>query len=132
MGETTIAWTTEFLNGSVLRIAFTGRGGIGAAGNPDGSRMNAAVQDLVKEKKPTRLLIDLSGFEYRFGDWIGALALIAYKQMGAGRVCLIAVGETASALRSLWKVANHLERFAPIVADVDAALEYLTHPATPG
>ena len=45
----------------------------GSKGNLDGDRMCAAVREIVMAQHSMGLVVDLSEFEYRFGDWIGAV-----------------------------------------------------------
>jgi hypothetical protein len=42
MGKPAIAWTNEVLPGGLVRLSFTGQGGIGSDGNPDGERMRGS------------------------------------------------------------------------------------------
>ena len=71
------------------------------------------------------LVIDLTDFEYRFGNWIGAVPLWALRTLGMGRVCLLASGETAAALRSLWE-PTQLDRLVPLFGDLRESLGYLS------
>ena len=75
-------------------------------GNPDGERMRAAVHEVLTTKHPTGLVVDLSAFEYRFGDWIGLVPLAAMRVVGVGQVCVVACGETGTALGKLWEVSR--------------------------
>ncbi len=120
-----VTWITSYLPGDVLQLTFRGRGGIGSAGNPDGEQMREAIQAAVADKAPAGLVIDLTEFEYRFGDWIGDLAVAAVKVVGTGRVCLLATGETAGALRSLWK-PSRLDRIIPVFGQMPEALRYIS------
>jgi hypothetical protein len=124
MAESRVAWTADRLPGGVLRLAFVGRGGLGSEGNPDGKRMQEAIRAVLGQCTPAGLVIDLTGFEYRFGNWIGAVPLAALKPLGNGRVCLLAAGETAEALRALWE-PTHLGRLVPIFVELVEALRYL-------
>jgi hypothetical protein len=114
----------------MLRVAFQGRGGIGSEGNPDGDRMREAIGEVLAEGTPAGLVIDLIAFEYRFGDWIAAALLVAAKLAGRGRTCVLATGETAAALRSLWE-QNRLDRIVPVFGQLPEALRYLSGAKTP-
>ena len=86
-----VTWSTEHLPDGVLRVAFAGQGGTGSDGNPDGERMREAICAVLTQSSPRALVIDLCGFEYRFGDWIGAVPLAALRTLGPGRVCVLAI-----------------------------------------
>jgi hypothetical protein len=68
MAARPLTWNTELLPDGVLRVAFVGQGGIGSDGNEDGEQMRQAIRDTLAGYRPARLVIDLSSFEYRFGD----------------------------------------------------------------
>ena len=51
--------------------------------------------------------------------------LAALKPLGMGRVCLLASGETAAALRSLFK-ASHLDQLVRVFGELPDALQYLS------
>src|SRR5687768_9550120 len=120
-----VTWTTDDLPGGMLRVAFQGRGGIGSEGNPDGERMREAIGEVLAGGTPAGLVIDLTAFEYRYGDWIAAALLVAAKLAGRGRVRVLATGETAAALRSLWE-QNRLDPIVPIFGQLEDALLYLS------
>src|SRR5262249_46280630 len=127
MGGPAIAWTSEVLPGDIVRVAFTGQGGIGSGGNPDSERMCAAVREVPTAHHLTGLVVDLSAFEYQYGDWIGAVPLAAVRAVGAGRVCVVASGETGTALGSLWDVLR-LGQVVPLLASLEEALAHLSQP----
>ncbi|MBI3861427.1 MAG: hypothetical protein HY290_05985 [Planctomycetia bacterium] len=116
---------TEQLPNGILRIAFTGSGGVGSAGNPVGEQMEMAVEQVLSAHDPSALLIDFSQFEYQFGDWIGSAPLRAVRALGRNRVCLLATGPTGEALRSLLNACN-LGQILPLVGSTDEALRYLS------
>lgn len=120
-----LTWKAEQLPDGVLRLAFMGRCRIGSEGNSDGERMREAIREVLAAHDPAELVIDLSGFEYRFGDWIGAVPLTALRALGRGHVCVFAGGETAVALRSLWALAK-LEPQIPLVEELSEAIRYLS------
>jgi hypothetical protein len=108
----------------VLVVSFRGRGGVGSYGNPDGERMQGAVRGALAGGAATGLVIDLTGFEYRFGNWIGSVPLVAVKPLGIGRVCMVAVGETAESLQSLWEMSR-MDRVVPLFDGLEEAVRYL-------
>lgn len=120
-----LAWDLEQLPDGVLRVAFSGRGGIGSEGNADGERMQDAIREALARCRPRALVIDLCDFEYRFGNWIGAAALTALRALGRGRVCVLASGKTAAALRPLWE-GSKLDHLIPLVGEPREALLRLT------
>src|SRR5262249_35538300 len=120
-----LTWTTERREGGVLVVAFHGRGGIGSDGNPDGERMQEALRGALGDGVAAGLGIDLTGFEYRFGDWRGSAPLAAVKPLGIGRVCVVAVGETAAALRLLWE-PTRMDRVVPLLGGLEEAVRYLS------
>jgi hypothetical protein len=122
-----LTWSTERLPDGVLRVAFSGQGGIGSDGNGDGERMRQAIHEALIVHRPAALVIDLCGFEYRFGDWIGSVPLQALRTLGRGRVCVLTSGETAAALGSLWEVSK-LGQLIPLVGDLREALSCLSGP----
>jgi hypothetical protein len=127
MDTSPVTWETERMPGGILRIAFAGRGGWASEGNSDGERMRQAIDSaVVQSDAPSGLVIDLRSFEYRFGNWIAAAALIALRRVGNGRVCVVATGETATALQSLWNYTNYLNGVIPPLSGLDDALLYLS------
>src|SRR5262245_51404451 len=106
MAARCLTWTTEQLPDAALRLAFAGEGGIGSDGNQDGARMREAVREALAEHCPVALVVDLCGFRYRFGDWIGSVPLTALRALGRGRVCVLTTGETAAALHPLWEFSK--------------------------
>src|SRR4051794_13462050 len=94
-----VTWTVEPLGGGLLRVSFVGCGGVGSDGNPDGESMRGAIREALAAYGPGGLIIDLRGFDYRFGNWIGSVPVVALKPLGSGRVCLVAAGESAESLR---------------------------------
>jgi hypothetical protein len=109
----------------VLVVSFHGRGGIGSDGNPDGERMRAAVRGALEDGPADGLVIDLTGFEYRFGNWIGSVPMAAVRALGIGRVCVVAAGETAAALRSLWE-PSRMDRVVPLLGEFEEAVRSLS------
>jgi hypothetical protein len=93
--------------------------------------MTEAVANAIAEHHPAGLVIDLRGFEYRFGDWIGAVPLRALGALGSGRVCILATGATAAALRSLWKLGK-LDTLFPLFEESREAERYLSGGGSPG
>src|SRR5262245_31790197 len=81
MATRSLMWNAEQLPQGVLRVAFTGQGGIGSEGNQDGQHMTEAIRQALAEYRPTALIIDLCDFEYRFGDWIGSPAVTAMQTL---------------------------------------------------
>jgi hypothetical protein len=81
-----VTWTIEPIAGGLLCVAFEGCGGIGSDANPDGELMRRPTGEVVAEYSPTGLMIDLRGFDYRFGDWIGTVPIAALKPLGLGHV----------------------------------------------
>jgi hypothetical protein len=67
MSTPSLTWGVGQLAQGVLRVAFTGRGGPGSEGNPDGERMREAIREVLPEHRPAALVIDLRGFDCRFG-----------------------------------------------------------------
>src|SRR5262245_46935446 len=118
--QPSLTWTTERRAGGLLVVSFYGRVGLGSDGNADGQRMQEAIREALNGGAIRGLIIDLSLLEYRFGDWIGAVPLGAVKRLGKGRVCLVAIGETAAALRSLWQLTG-MGRMVPLVEGLSAA-----------
>jgi hypothetical protein len=88
----------------------------------------AAVREVLAAHHPTGLVVDLSAFEYQFGDWIGSVPQAAIREVGVGRVCVVASGETGTAVGSLWEV-SHLGRLIPLFASLEEALAHLAQPA---
>lgn len=125
MDRAPINWTTEAFTSGVVRIAFTGRGGIGSEGNADGRRMCDAISEVLSAQRPTGLIVDLSGFEYEFGNWMGSVAFSAYETLGKGRACVVASGSTGTALASLWEFGK-LHLLLPLFATLDEAREFLS------
>jgi hypothetical protein len=123
MSESSVEWRTEDLGLGVLRIAFTGKGGIGSEGIDDGLRMSAAAEEMISVHKPRALLIDLRSFDYVFGNWIGSAPIRAARALGGPYVCVLASGNTLAALQPLW--ADGMEQIVPLFADPDEALTYL-------
>jgi hypothetical protein len=121
-----LTWTAEKLTDSTLRLAFAGQGGIGSDGNREGEQMRAAIRAAIVEHGPAALIVDLSGFEYRFGDWIGSV-LVTGRALGKCRICVIATGETAEALRSLLQFSR-LDQLFPLVGNLSEALACLSAP----
>jgi hypothetical protein len=119
-----LTWRTALLPADVLQVAFAGKGNSGSEGNADGNQMSRAIQSLITDHRPKALLIDLTDYEYRYGDWIAAPALLAMRLLGRGKVCLLATGATGVAVRSLWS-ASRLDRLLRIVADVTEGVAYL-------
>jgi len=120
-----LTWTTERRAGGLLVVSFYGRVGLGSDGNAHGHQMQEAIREALTSGATSALIIDLSLLEYRFGDWIGAVPLQAVKQLGIGRVCLVAAGETATALRALWE-SSRMGRVVPLVAGLEAAEQQLS------
>src|SRR5262245_48429208 len=87
--------------------------------------MREAIREVLAGGAPAGLVIDLTSFEYRFGDWIGAVPLAAVRLVGMGRVCLLAAGDSAAALRWLWE-PSRLDRIAPVFGQLPEALQYLS------
>lgn len=125
MVDGSVTSSIEQLTDGVLRVAFTGHGGLGSDGNPDGERMREAIGEAIAGFAPKALVVDLTGFEYRFGDWIAVAAITALKSLGQGRVCILATGETAAAICSLWEVTR-LGSLIPLFSDPSDALLYLS------
>ncbi|MFO0849860.1 MAG: hypothetical protein U0871_15095 [Gemmataceae bacterium] len=127
MIDTAVAATTEHLPGGVLWVKFTGRGGMGSDGNDDGRRMRQLLSEALSAGPATGVIIDLTGFDYRFGNWIGSVPLDAVRRFTPkfGRVCLVATGPTAEALLPMWTVTK-FDRVVPMFGDVDHALHHLT------
>lgn len=123
MSTRNLTWNTEQLPDRVLRLAFVGRGGIGSGSNPDGKLMREAVRQEVAAHSPVSLVIDLSNFEYRYGDWIVSVPSAALRALGLGRVCVLATGDTGAALRTLWDICRLGQAF-PIVGESDEARRY--------
>jgi hypothetical protein len=119
-----VTWTAQQLPDGVLRVAFEGQGGSGSEGNHDGAQMGRAIREALAQYRPRALIIDLSTFEYRFGDWIGTAPILAVRVLGPGRVCVLATGKTAAALRSLWALGLHT--LMPLVGQLPDALLHLT------
>lgn len=126
MPDPHLTWSAEHFPDGILRIAFAGRAGIGSDGNPDGEWMRRAIREALAEYRPASLVIDLRNFEYRFGDWIGAVAVTALVELGTNRVCLVASGATAAAMHSLWTIGK-LDRLSPLFGELSEARSYLTH-----
>jgi len=131
MSSPPLTWNAEKLPDGVLRVAFAGRGGLGSDGNQDGERMREAIREVLAVHGPTALVIDLSGFTYTFGNWIGAVPLTALEALGAGRVCVLATGNTAGALHSLWALAK-LDAVIPLFQELSGALAYMSESDTRG
>jgi hypothetical protein len=125
VAPSSLTWTTERRAGGVLVVSFHGRGGLGSGGNPDGGWMREAIREALADGEAAGLAIDLTGFEYRFGDWIGSVPLVAVKMLGIGRVCVVAVGETAAALRSLWE-SSRMGLAVPLLGGLEEAVRYLS------
>jgi hypothetical protein len=125
MSARNLTWNSEQLPEGVLRLAFAGRGGIGSEGNPDGEQMREAVRQVLATHSPVGLLIDLSDFEYRFGDWIVSGPLAALRTLGRGRVCVLANGDTGVALRDLWDICR-LGQGIPLVGERGEARRYFS------
>ncbi len=126
MTPPSVTWNTEQLPKGIVRLSFAGTGRMGSYGNPDGARMQEAIKEVLAKYSPKSLIIDLCSFEYRFGNWIGSALLMAWLALGRGHVCILATGETASALRSLWE-SSKLDQIIPLVQDADEALERLSY-----
>jgi hypothetical protein len=86
--------------------------------------MQAFIQQAIAEFCPTALVIDFRGLAYEWGDWIVGPALRASNQLGKGRVCVVAAGETGKALASLWD--RGLNSFVPLMSDLHQACTYLS------
>ena len=115
----------EQLSNGVVRLSFAGQSRMGSEGNPDGQRMQKVIREVLANHNPSALLIDLTNLEYRFGDWIGAVLLGARAKLGRGRVCVLATGETALALRSLLEFGR-IDRLISLEQDVGEALRCLS------
>src|SRR5262245_48271392 len=102
MDQSPLTSHAEVLPGGLLAVAFSGTAGAGSAGNEHGKQMGEVLRRAVAEHDPSRLLIDLRGLDYQFGDSIGSPVLSAAKKVGTGRVCIVAAGQTWKALSSLW------------------------------
>ncbi|MES2462081.1 MAG: hypothetical protein V4671_15965 [Armatimonadota bacterium] len=90
----------------ILRIAFAGFYPPGSKGNPTAEAMSNFVRQVVQDQKPLSVLLDLSDLEYRWGDAIFGI-VVPFHTAGWMKplrsVCVLAVGETAQALRPLFK-----------------------------
>ena len=127
MAKFAIAWSSEILPCGTGLIVFTGHGGDGSCGNLDGALMRAAIRSVLATMQPIGLIVDLSSFEYRFGDWIASVPLAAVPTLGIGRVCVVAGGETAAALNRLWEVSR-LGSAVLLFGNLVEALRYLSMP----
>ena len=107
----------------LLVVTFSGTVGIGSAGNEHGTQMADVLRRAVAEHRPDRLLIDLRSLGYQWGDWIGSPLLLARKQLGTGRVCVVAAVDTFKALSSLWALG--LNRLVPLMSDIGEAMAFL-------
>lgn len=127
MSDPTITATVEHLTGGVLWVKFVGRGGVGSEGNDDGRRMRQLLGDALSAGSATGVIIDLTGFDYRFGEWIGSVPVDVLRRFGpkAGRVCLVATGRTAEALLPIWTLTKW-DRVVPVFGDVTRAVRHLT------
>ena len=120
-----LTWKVEQLPGGVLCLAFVGGGGLDPGGYDDHGRMGEAIREVLAVHGRPALVIDFSGFTYRFEDWIIAEALMAQKALGVGRVCVLATGRTGAALRSEWMYSK-LDAFLPLFGELSSALAYLS------
>ena len=123
MDHQPLASRVDVFPGGLLVVAFSGKAGAGSEGNDQGKQMRDVLQHAFAEHGPSHVLLDLRGLNYSFGDWIGSPVLLALKQLGAGRVCVVAAGETEKALSSLWDLG--LSRFVPLMSDIQEACVYL-------
>ena len=126
MDQELLASRLEQLPGGVLLVGFAGTAGVGSRGNEHGKQLGMVLQRAIAEFRPTALLIDFRSLDYRFGDWIGAAVLVANKQFGQGRVCVVAEGETGKALSTLWDLG--LKKIIPLMHDMQEAFTYLGIP----
>ena len=98
-------------------FAFSGYVGRGSEGNADCVTGALAIQ----ESGGSKLLLDLRGIDYEFGDGIGALWVPA---LAAGRkVAIVAEGGTKAALESLIEQSIPV----PVFAHLEAARNALLH-----
>jgi hypothetical protein len=125
MSPSSLTWQAELMPDKVLRLAFDGLSGVGSLGNVDGEFMQRVIEDAIAANDPAALLIDFSDLQYSFGDWMFGVPLPAARRLGAGRVCILAVGETATAMGSLWTLAQAAS-FAPLFQSRSDALAYLS------
>jgi len=123
--DETVTWTSQRRESGVLVVSFHGRGDIGSDGNPAGRKMREAMREEIAASSPAGVIVDLTDFEYRFGDYIGTVPLTAAKLLGIGRACVVARGETGAALQSLWDYAR-LDKNVPLFAALEDAEKYLS------
>lgn len=124
MSPSSLAWHAELMPDNILRLAFDGLSGVGSLGNVDGEFMQRAIDEAIAAYAPAAILIDFSDLQYTFGDWMFGVPLLAVRRLGVGRVCILAVGDTATAICSLWTLAQ-AESFAPLFQGRSDALAYL-------
>lgn len=125
MSPLSLTWDVEVLPDRILRLAFAGRCGAGSLGNADGESMQGAIEEAITASAPAALLIDCSALQYSFGDWMFGVPLRAVRRLGAGRVCVLAVGETAAAMGALWALAQAAP-IAPLFQDRRDAIAFLS------
>lgn len=123
--DSMFAWDQDYPAKGVLRVAFSGPCGVGSAGNRDGLRMRQIILEAVAASMPDSLILDFCALRYQFGDWIPGTAIEAMRQLGIGKVCVVATGESAISLRSLWYFAK-LDHVIPLFETLNDAMEVLS------
>jgi hypothetical protein len=124
MDEPPLTSRVEVRPDGTLAVAFVGKGGVGSAGNQHGRQMSTTLAQALAEHRPSRLLIDLRGLDYQFGDWIASPIIGAASKVGRGRVCVIAEGECWKSLFNLWTFGS-LNQLVPLVQSIEEALALL-------
>jgi hypothetical protein len=104
----------------VVCISFKGAAGVGSSGNHHGQQMRSVVRQAIESEAPAGLVIDLTGLEYRMGNWI---ANWVQPGMPLGRTAVVASGETLKRLGGLWCLTK-LDNVCPIFEQREDALAF--------
>lgn len=75
-------------------------------GNNDAAILSNKVVEIVKDKVVSKVIIDLSKLEYRFGNSILSFTIPAFKQNNKFEYSIIATEETERCLISLYEYSN--------------------------
>ena len=122
-----------------MTVVFTGRLLPGSAGNDLTRQFVDDLNHIVRTQPPAGVVLDLTNFDYTFGDAIGGLACAFLDRVRRGRwimpVAIVATGRTATALAPLLEpswilsvIGAHLfDGREAAIAHVRSALSGLSH-----
>ena len=134
VGVVESSWeVTEPEGVGIVVVRFLGRYPDGSNGNPVARAMLDALDVALDKSRAPRVVIDLTRFEYRFGDEIGELAEALRLDGTRFRPCaLVATGATAAALAPLVSPHGALGvAGAALASTLEQAIERVAREAAP-